>query len=64
MTMRFYGLRSNSDLDNAIKMLDAFNGILWIDDRQIVEIHAYKLSNSMESETYIEIEELPELEHD
>jgi len=30
------------DLDNFIKLLDAFNGILWRDDAQIVEIHARK----------------------
>lgn len=38
----FYGLRKNSDLDNAIKMLDAFNGVLWDDDKQIIHIEAWK----------------------
>jgi len=31
------------DLDNLIKCLDAFNGILWEDDALIVEIHAEKI---------------------
>lgn len=30
------------DLDNLIKSLDAFNGIFWVDDKQIVEIEARK----------------------
>jgi Holliday junction resolvase RusA-like endonuclease len=42
VTVVFNGLRSNSDLDNAIKMFDAFNGILWDDDKQIMEIRAFK----------------------
>lgn len=31
------------DLDNYIKILDAFNGLLWTDDSLIVEIYARKL---------------------
>jgi len=31
------------DLDNFIKCLDAFNGLLWEDDALIVEIHAHKI---------------------
>lgn len=31
------------DLDNLVKCLDAFNGILWEDDALIVEIHAEKI---------------------
>ena len=31
------------DIDNLVKaVLDACNGILWLDDRQIVELHSYK----------------------
>lgn len=30
------------DLDNFVKLLDAFNGVLWLDDSQIVELHAEK----------------------
>lgn len=30
------------DLDNLIKILDAFNGVFWIDDRQIYKIKASK----------------------
>lgn len=30
------------DLDNFVKIIDCFNGILWRDDAQIIEIHARK----------------------
>lgn len=33
---------SKPDLDNFIKVLDALNGIFWIDDSQIIEIQATK----------------------
>lgn len=37
-TVRKYG-----DIDNLVKaVLDACNGILWLDDSQIVELHCYK----------------------
>jgi Holliday junction resolvase RusA-like endonuclease len=30
------------DLDNIIKQLDLMNGILWLDDKQIIKITAWK----------------------
>lgn len=30
------------DLDNFVKLVDCFNGVLWRDDAQIIEIHARK----------------------
>ena len=36
-SMRFYGLRANADLDNAIKaIMDSLNGLAFADDRQLV----------------------------
>ena len=35
--------QSYGDIDNLTKaVLDACNGIIWCDDRQIVELHCYK----------------------
>ena len=31
------------DLDNLIKTLDALNGVVWVDDSQIVDIRAQKM---------------------
>ena len=31
------------DLDNLIKCIDAWNGVLWDDDRQVVKINAVKI---------------------
>lgn len=46
------------DLDNLIKMpLDAGNGILWVDDKQIVSIDAIKIYGE-EPRTVLTIEEI------
>lgn len=35
--------RLRGDIDNCIKLtLDALNRLAWLDDKQVVEIHAYK----------------------
>ena len=40
----FYRPRANSDLDNLIKaVLDAMNGLVYADDKQISSIHAIRL---------------------
>lgn len=41
----FYGANPLADIDNLLKtVLDALNGILFNDDRQIVEVHMQKRS--------------------
>lgn len=55
ITVKFYGM-PHADLDNAIKaLLDAANGILWEDDRQVVHIDAWKYS-SKEGDERTEVE--------
>lgn len=54
-------ITSSKDIDNCVKaILDALNGIAYDDDRQVVELHAYKLySDTPRAE--IEIEEIIEM---
>lgn len=60
VTGHFYGLDVRSDLDNAIKLaLDAMNGIIYVDDRQVAEIHAYR-HKTKPFQTVIEVSELPQ----
>jgi len=43
VTAHIYRPRASGDLDNRLKaLLDALNGLVWEDDRQVVEIHAYR----------------------
>ena len=45
------------DLDNYLKALkDAANGLLWLDDAQVVEVHAKKLYDQSGGKPRIEIE--------
>lgn len=51
----FYTKNKKADCDNFIKAsLDSANGIIFTDDKQVVEIHAYKIY-SEEEKTIIEI---------
>ena len=31
------------DLDNVLKLTDALNGVVWIDDKQVVDVHVHKV---------------------
>lgn len=43
VTVNVYRARADGDLDNFCKtVLDACNTVLWNDDRQVVELHAYR----------------------
>lgn len=52
----FYGCGGRCDLDNLIKALsDSANKVLWNDDRQITQIHAFMERKSDDPRTEIEI---------
>lgn len=56
ITMRIYRARKSGDLDNRIKIvLDALNGIIYHDDKQIVEIHAYRHDDAKRPRVEVEI---------
>lgn len=58
VTVRFYRPRKAGDLDNLQKVaLDALNGIAWKDDKQIVEIHAYRHDDKSNPRMEIEVTE-------
>ena len=47
------------DLDNALKAsLDSLTGVLWEDDRQIVELHAYKHQDKERPRIEVEVVQL------
>ena len=49
----YFRSKATSDIDNVCKAtLDSLTGVLWKDDRQIVELHAYK----QQDKTYPRIE--------
>lgn len=43
VTLHWHRSRKSGDLDNRAKVaLDALNGMLWADDKQIVELHLFR----------------------
>lgn len=44
VTLTWYRARKSGDLDNRTKVAaDALNGLVWVDDKQIVEWHLYRV---------------------
>ena len=59
VVMNFYRPAKMGDLDNRIKIcLDALQGYAYENDKQIVEIHAYRREDKKEPRVEIEITEL------
>lgn len=51
-----YRPQRRGDLDNTFKCLfDSLNGFLWIDDKQIVEIHARRFDDKLKPRVEVEI---------
>lgn len=58
VTIHVYRARKTGDLDNFQKLLlDALNGIAYNDDKQIVELHAYRRDDKNDPRVEIVIEE-------
>ncbi len=58
-TAKFYRPRKSGDLDNRIKiLLDALQGNCFVDDSQVVEIHAYRFDDREKPRVEVEIREI------
>jgi crossover junction endodeoxyribonuclease RusA len=56
VTFRFYRPRKSGDLSNRIKILeDAMQGVVYKDDKQIVEIHAFRFEDKAQPRVEVEI---------
>ncbi len=59
VVMTAYFTRDNADLDNCTKgCFDSLNRTVWVDDKQVVEIHAYKRIDKKDPRIEMEITEL------
>lgn len=58
VTVRLYRPRRIGDIDGYLKsVFDSLNGILWVDDKQIVELHAFRFDDKNSPRVEIEIED-------
>jgi Holliday junction resolvase RusA-like endonuclease len=58
-TYRFFRPRRSGDLSNRIKVLeDAMQGTVYIDDKQIIEIHAYRFDDKLRPRVEVHIKPL------
>lgn len=56
VTLRFYRPQRSGDLDNYVKVaLDSLNGVVWYDDKQIVEIHSYRYDDKARPRVEVEV---------
>ena len=64
LTARFYrSTARTADLDNLVKLVtDALNGVLWHDDRQVVQLHAARFDRQKNPRTEIEVYRIIDLD--
>lgn len=61
LSIALYRPRRAGDADNTLKaLLDALNGLLWVDDSQIVEIHLWRRDDKARPRVELLVEEVPE----
>lgn len=54
-----YRPRKAGDLDNSLKVLcDALNGVAWVDDSQVVEIHAFRHDDKAAPRVEVEVRQV------
>lgn len=59
VTFTAYRPKKQGDLDNVIKIIqDSLKGSAWHDDKQVVEIHAYRKDDKDNPRVEIEIQEV------
>lgn len=57
VSLRWFRSRRAGDLDNRVKVtLDALNGVLWTDDDQVVELHAYRAEDKANPRMEVTVE--------
>lgn len=60
VTFRVYRPRRSGDLDNRLKISqDALKGVCFEDDRQIVELHAFRFDDKENPRIEIDLREIP-----
>lgn len=58
ITLHVYRKQKSGDLDNRIKvLLDSLRGVVYEDDSQVVEIHAYRHEDKHDPRVEIEVQE-------
>ena len=58
VTLHVYRRQKSGDLDNRIKvLLDSLRGVIYQDDSQVVEIHAYRHEDRYDPRVEVEVRE-------
>lgn len=58
LTMTWYRQRKAGDLSNRIKVVeDALNGVVWVDDKQVSELHLFRVDGQRPGRLHLIIEE-------
>ena len=59
ITVRIFRAQRSGDLDNKLKVLfDSLQGVIYANDSQIVEIHAFRYEDKLEPRVEVEIRNL------
>lgn len=59
LTLRWYRQRKAGDTSNRIKVVeDALNGLVWADDKQVAELHVYRIDGQRPGRVEVTIEPL------